>query len=113
MPRTTLGEHNGHYVLDDAGHAVPCPDLDEWANWFESADRRLAVDMVGDIRISTVFLTIDHRFSGKGPPILWETMIFGGPDELDEYQRRYTSRADALVGHETAVAASQRGHEVL
>ena len=28
--------------------------------------------------ISTVFLGIDHNFNLEGPPLLFETMIFGG-----------------------------------
>lgn len=43
-----------------------------------------------------MFLGIDHAFMG-GPPILWETMIFGGV--FDGWQRRYASKLDALEGH--------------
>ncbi len=51
--------------------------------------------------VSTVFLGTDHNFTGKGPPVLFETMIFvnGG----DEWQDRYTSWNDAVAGHERAV----------
>lgn len=61
------------------------------------------IDWIGDVRISTVFLCIDHRFSIEedAKPILWETMIFGG--EHDQYQRRYTSHEDALAGHQVAL----------
>jgi hypothetical protein len=38
--------------------------------------------MIGDAKVSTVFLGLDHSFSEDGPPILWETMVFGG--ELDQ-----------------------------
>lgn len=55
--------------------------------------------------VSTVFLAMDHSFAFPfgGPPVLWETMIFDCPG-LDDYQQRYTSKADALVGHEAAVS---------
>lgn len=54
----------------------------------------------GRVSVSTVFLSLDHRFGGR-PPVLWETMTFGGPD--DQHQRRYTSRDNAEAGHEEAV----------
>ena len=48
-----------------------------WARWFETADRRVALTEVSGIRVSTVFLGLDYRFSGEGPPLLlFETMTF-------------------------------------
>lgn len=59
-------------------------------------------DRFGDILVSTVFLGIAMNGYNKiDPPLLWETMIFGG--EHDLYQERYTSHEDALVGHQRAV----------
>ena len=55
------------------------PDLMKWAQWFETADRRVALTEIGESRVSTVFLGIDHSFSfQKHSPVLWETMVFGG-----------------------------------
>lgn len=54
--------------------------------------------------MSTVFLGLDHNFSG-GEPILFETMIFGGP--LDGEQRRYHTYDQAERGHTEAVAAAR------
>lgn len=90
------------YVLDDDGAPVPCDDLRAWGQWMATAHRTVAQDRdegegPAGWRVSTVFLGLDHRHVGTGPPILWETMVFGGP--LDQAQRRYTSRADALRGH--------------
>lgn len=83
----------GQYILDDAGEPVPCEDLMTWARWFENTEaRRLAMDTVDGITVSTVFLGLDQaRIAGL--PILWETMAwregdehrereFVGPDEL-------------------------------
>jgi hypothetical protein len=50
--------------------------------------------------VSTVFLGLDHSF-GHGPPLLFETMIFGG--ERDQYQERYSTLQDAMDGHDRAV----------
>ena len=52
------------------------------------------------VRVSTVFLALDHSFT-DGPPVLWETMVFGQGDG-DEYQERYTSYEDAVEGHKRA-----------
>lgn len=87
------------YILKGK-EAVPAKDLMEWAQWFEKADRHVAVEHIGDIRISTVFLGIDHSFD-DGPPMLFETMIFGG--EHDEWQDRCSTWAEAEAMHKQAV----------
>lgn len=90
------------YILNENGDPVVCEDLIAWAKWFERPGLRMvALDEIGDVAVSTVFLGLNYAFSG-GPPVLWETMIFGG--EHDEYQERYTNRQDALTGHAKAVA---------
>jgi hypothetical protein len=89
------------YILDAAGQPVHEPDLNTWGSWFETAERHVAKDQIGDVCVSTVFLALDHRFGGGGDPVLWETMIFQGPH--DGYQERYTSRAAAEAGHAAAV----------
>jgi hypothetical protein len=69
---------------------------------FERAhhDYRIAKDAIGDVEVSTVFLGIDRSF-GSGPPLLFETMVFGG--ELDDEQERYSTEAEALAGHAAMV----------
>lgn len=90
------------YILDDAGEPVAEPDVLKWGRWFEEiANRRVAEDQIGDVRVSTVFLGIDHNFSGEGLPMLWETMVFSGP--LDEECERYASIAGAIAGHAAMV----------
>ena len=71
-------------------------------------NRRVAKTEFDDGFVSTVFLGLDHRF-GPGEPVLWETMIFGGPH--NEYQKRYTSRATAELGHRKAVALATAIHK--
>ena len=87
-----------HYILDANGEPQAEPDFDRFVQW--SGDNpeayRVALDEIGDVRISTVFLSLDHSFTG--PPVLWETMVFGGL--ADEEQRRYTSLSSAHAGHE-------------
>lgn len=87
----------GNYILDENGDPQAV-DILTWGKMFETADRTVAVEMIGDWRVSTVFLGLDHNFSDTGPPILWETMVFGLPDD-EEIMDRYTSKVDALKGH--------------
>jgi hypothetical protein len=95
------------YVLDADGCPVPEPDIARWGQWFGTHNRSIAENIigVGDVRISTVFLAIDHSFAyltgGDGPPILYETMVFGGP--LDGEMDRYITREAALPGHAAMV----------
>ena len=91
---------SGRYVLDGK-KAVPCEDLMEWAIWLEGADKKVALTRsIGDVEISTVFIGLDHSF-GKGPPLIFETMVFGGP--LDGEQDRYSTWEEAEAGHEKMV----------
>jgi hypothetical protein len=63
--------------------------------------RHVGKDEVGEVRVSTVFLGLDHSFSG-GPPLLFETMVFGG--EHDQAQWRYTTWQEAEIGHAQVLA---------
>ena len=96
-----------NYILDEQGNPVAEPDLLMWARWFDVEHRRrLALDKIGEITVSTVFLGVDHNFLRQGAPLLYETMIFGALSEwgLDDYQNRYATREEALQGHAEAVA---------
>lgn len=88
------------YTLDRDDNPVPEPDHRTWGEWIErSGDkRRIGNDTVHGARVSTIFLGISHNYTSKGPPILWETMVFGGP--YDQSQERYSNRADACFGHQ-------------
>ena len=93
------------YILN--GHdAVKEPDPIKWLEWFETADRKVRKDTakvslkgrpIGNIDISTVFLGIDHNF-GDGKPLLFETMVFGGP--LDQECERCSTWEAAEQMHE-------------
>lgn len=94
----------GYYILNEAGEPEQVFDVVTWARWMEAhRDRkRVAYDtLTSGTRISTVFLGLDHNYSGEGPPVLWETMIFGGPHDDDQW--RYTSLEEARQGHRDAV----------
>lgn len=96
-------------------------------NWYDRAgspiDATTANDLLGDpkykrvaltritsatdpdveYRVSTVWLGLDHNWSG-GEPLLFETMSFGGGEEQDQSQWRWTTEAAARAGHAEIVA---------
>lgn len=71
---------------------------DEWIRNFDSG--RVDLTHLGGTRVSTVYLGLDHAWGG-GPPLIFETMIFGGP--LEDYTRRYSTLEQAKAGHAQAV----------
>lgn len=90
-----------HYILD--GHEpVPEPDVLRWGHWMQSADRVVDKTVVDGQEVSTVFLGLDHQW-GIGPPVLFETMVFGLGSSLDEHCERYSTWDDAIAGHDRIV----------
>jgi len=86
------------YILDHR-KAVKT-DLMTWSRMMgDPKSRRVANTELGSVRVSTVFLGLDPAF-GDGPPLLFETMVFGGP--LDGDQERCTSWQQAEAMHEAA-----------
>jgi len=85
---------SAHYILD--GHQVVKTDLMTWAKWFEKHERHVADETINGVRVSTVFLGVDHQF-GAGPPLLFETMVFGGA--LDQEQERCSTWEEAEHMH--------------
>jgi hypothetical protein len=89
-----------HYILD--GKIPVKTDLNTWGAWFENANRTVAKTVIdpGQCEVSTVFLGLDHSWSG--PPLLFETLVFGGP--RDGLMDRYTTWEQAEKGHDDIVA---------
>lgn len=80
---------------------VSTDDMREWAHWFERTDRHIAATEVAEgVRVSTVFLGVDHGW-GDTAPVLFETMVFGGL--LDGEIERYTTYHAAEQGHEAMI----------
>jgi hypothetical protein len=91
-----------YYVLNEQGEPQPESDIVAWGQCFHSKNRILKQETIGESWISTVFLGIDHNW-GEGPPVLWETMVFGGA--LDQEQDRCSgSREQAEAMHARMVA---------
>jgi hypothetical protein len=95
-----------YWILNAAGEPEPTDDAMVWGLWFKRASkdrsRIVAQDKderagAPDVMVSTVFLGLDHSFQTDAMPVLWETLVMGGP--LDGEMMRYTSRDAALAGH--------------
>jgi hypothetical protein len=83
-----------YYRRDGSGPVEYSPEL--------MKDKRVAHDTLdNENSVSTVFLGLNHQY-GDGPPLIFETMVFGG--KYDQEQERYATEAQALEGHARWVA---------
>lgn len=105
---------NGRYILDKDGRTpIPCEDLLVWAKWFENSreevkrcrvkrtEGTLTLDPHSKKHLiaSTVFLCLDHNYTGEGPPLLFESMLFQDGEEI--FCFRYSTWDEAEEGHNT------------
>jgi len=107
----------GHYTLVDR-EPVKLETLKAWVEEVARRDRiaaetgvdpwRVDASVIGEVEISTVFLGLDHNFLRRGPPILFETMIFGG--WLDHSRNRCATWDEAKAMHAEAVRLVRAGH---
>lgn len=96
-----------HYILGPDGRTPVPVSMMEWATQFRRETRRVGDDTINvpgglGIRVSTVFLGLDHSFDRRGPPILFETMIFHSK-EYEDYCVRCATWDLAEVQHLVAV----------
>ena len=92
-----------HYILE--GKTPKIVDLMTWAKWFEKHKQVFRTEIDG-ISVSTIFLGLDHDFSRGGPPLLFETMIFGGPLDGDQWRCAFYNEAERQ--HAAAVEAANK-----
>lgn len=106
------GMTDGKYILDKKGNPKKEPNLLKWAKWFDDGfdRRRIRRTKINGKTVSTVFLGIDHSFGGR-IPILYETMVFDDETDLavDDLQEGYSTRLEAIRGHNTVVKGIQKG----
>ncbi len=84
-------------------------NLLDWGRRFEDMEYKIVKQTtIGEFFISTVWFGLNYSF-GDGPPMIFETMIFQHgqetENELDGFQERYATEAEAEAGHAGAVAA--------
>lgn len=85
--------------------------LGQWCQLFGDFDyRRIAHDQIAGVGISTVWLGIDHNWSGEGLPVIFETMVFGLAELglTDREQWRWSTLEEAREGHRHIVEAVQQ-----
>lgn len=75
---------------------------EEWMRLYAQPDYTVIkkTKIVG-LEISTVWLGLDHNLMGTGPPLIFETMVFGLTTE-DEFQLRSSTIQEALEDHQKA-----------
>lgn len=96
------------FILD--ANKVPKPvTMFEWLKWrSKTPNPRVRSDVIFDeVQVSTIFLGLNHNMLGQGPPLLFETMVFGG--EHHYHLVRCSTWAQAVKQHENVVAMIKRG----
>ena len=95
-----------YYMLNKHNQPEPVDNITRWALWFETADRVVAqTDVNEDVKVSTVFLGLDHQWD-DGPPLIYETLVFGGV--MDGEMDRYSTKDEAVAGHDAMVQRVQQ-----
>lgn len=69
--------------------------------------RRVALSHIDDVEVSTVWLGLDHSLGGR-VPMIFETMIFGGPNDTECW--RWSTKEQALAGHDQVCAWVRDGY---
>ena len=79
---------------------------DDWMRSMGDLPARVvAKTTIGASEVSTVWLGLDHGF-GDGPPLIFETLVFGGV--LADEMYRYSTEEQALKGHAEMCARVRR-----
>lgn len=92
-----------YYILAEDGKTpIATQDMVLWGQYMEANGWHIADTRDADkgIRVSTIFLGINHNLWGSGPPVLFETIVEKGGKT--EYMRRYTTWDQAERGHKVA-----------
>jgi hypothetical protein len=87
------------YILDENKQPRKVDNFMEYALWSQDINNKIVEQTdIGNVKVSTVFLGLDHSFV-KGVVILFETMVFGG--KLDQDMQRYQTWSEAIRGHKS------------
>jgi hypothetical protein len=62
------------------------------------------------VHVSTVWLGMNHQW-GDGPPLIYESMVFGGP--MDQEMWRYATKEEAWEHHDVIVQMVQEASRFL
>lgn len=86
------------YILNEKHEVIPCDDIALGAAAIGA--NVVSQEKVGDAEVSTVFLAIMHPGG-----MLFETMVFGGKHDRDQW--RYRTWDEAVAGHRRVVEMVQ------
>lgn len=96
--------------LTEAEHLARAKEL--WSREYRGVGLDY-VDIDGvKVRVSTVFLCINHEYRPGLPPLIFESMLFVDDDNDHEHHcwcRRYSTIADAESGHQSLVSTLRDG----
>lgn len=82
--------------------------MEQWATALDNKEKkRVAKTKLGLVTGSTIWLGIDHSWGYGLRPLIFETMVFGGPH--DQWMARHSTEQDAITGHKSVVARLQAG----
>ena len=88
-------------------------DLMTWAHLLDDREyAHIARTKLDCMLVSTVWLGLDHSYRKDAPPLIFETMLFGGPMRY-EVMGRYATEAEAEAGHEHAVTLARHQREMM
>ena len=88
---------------------VECSLMD-WVISFVK-DKRIDFTELGLFKVSTIFLGIDHNFSGDGPPLLYETAVIDKNDNV-VYRKCHETLEQAKNGHWQIIENIKKSGEV-
>jgi len=104
--------HKGILKPDGSIELVDDPFV--WAEWMEySPDKILRQDEAAGFFVSTIFFGVDLGYGKR--PIWFETMVFRQTDDDQPAasrpvtQERYSTRHEALAGHQRILEAVRSG----
>jgi hypothetical protein len=101
------------YKLDKDKNAIPC-SIDEYVEYmkemYRTDTKHVALDTIKGMKISTVFLGINHQWGNSNIPLIFETMVFDNMTDFCEiYLRRYSTWQEAEEGHAHALEWVKNG----
>jgi len=100
-----------HYKRDGKPYTGTADEITiKWAKDFEDMDKRVVKQetLKNGVRVSTVWLGLDHGFKNK-KPLIFETMVFNADEEEQE---RYATEEEAVAGHKRYVAQYQNWEKI-